>query len=225
MTTKFRFTKKSSNKKTGPIPVTTTERKSCAPSCPLANAGCYGDGGPIALVWKQTETMGMSLKELCANIAGLPAGQLWRHNQVGDLPHKNGVITKSAIEQIANANVGKRGFTYTHHDMSIRENVLCVAAANVVGFTVNLSGNNPAHADELKMWGIAPVVTVLPADTDLGANLTTPDGHKITICPAVTGQSPDCATCKLCAIPNRSTIIGFPAHGMRKRAASEIASI
>src|SRR5712671_1885545 len=41
------------------------------------------------------------------------------------------------------------------------ENRRLVAAAVKAGFTVNLSADNPAHADRLAEVGIAPVVTVL----------------------------------------------------------------
>ena len=41
------------------------------------------------------------------------------------------------------------------------ENRRLIAAAVEAGFTVNLSADNPAHADRLADLGIAPVVTVL----------------------------------------------------------------
>lgn len=44
----------------------------------------------------------------------------------------------------------------------VATNRAAVAAANAAGFTVNLSGNNVAHADALAALAIAPVVTVLP---------------------------------------------------------------
>jgi len=220
---KYRFTRKSGNVKTGPIPVTTTERKSCPSICPLRDAGCYGDGGPIRNVWNQTATThGISLTELCKEIAALQDGQLWRHNQVGDLPHNKQVIDAKAVAAIIRANHGKRGFTYTHHDMSKRLNRIVIGGCNVNGFTVNLSANNLTHADSLMGLGIGPVVTILPIEPK-PEDLITPNGHRVIICPAVTGATDNCASCKLCAEPGRKTIIGFPAHGMRKRKASELA--
>ena len=41
------------------------------------------------------------------------------------------------------------------------ENRLLIAMAVKAGFTVNLSADNPAQADQLAALGIAPVVTVL----------------------------------------------------------------
>jgi len=165
--------------------------------------------------------MGMDIDQLCEQIESLPAGQLWRHNQAGDLAHNNQLIDGPSLTKLIDANDGKRGFTYTHHDPKKRHNRGLIKTANAEGFTINLSGNNPAHADELADLNIGPVVTVLPIDQL--ENTTTPAGRKITICPVVTGKATSCATCKLCAKANRKTIIGFPAHGMRKRMAGEIA--
>ena len=119
------------------------------------------------------------------------------------------------------ANRGKRGFTYTHHDMSNPHNRLMVAVANSENFTVNMSANNLSEADTLANHEIGPVVVVLP--TDQLTNTVTPEGKAVVICPAVTGKAKSCATCKLCAFPNRQSIIGFPAHGNSKRKAELVA--
>ena len=219
----YRFTERSRNVKTGNIPVTTSAKSTCPSICPLKDSGCYADGGPLAIVWNQVSGNGYGIKDLCRDIESLPDGQLWRHNQAGDLPHKKQRINKSLLDQIVLANVGKRGFTYTHHDMSIAHNRAQVEASNLLGFTINLSGNNPAHADELADLGIAPVVTVLPIDQR--TNATTPAGRKIVVCPAAIDDTNaiTCKTCQLCAKSNRTAIIGFPAHGMRKKKADNIA--
>ena len=220
-----RLTLKSRNKKTGAIPVSTTERKSCPDTCPLKSNGCYADGGPLAIVWNQTSDIGDNWKTFCAKIKDLKPGQLWRHNQAGDLPHKKGIIDKSKMELLVNSNVGKKGFTYTHHDMTIKENVLCVGAANLAGFTVNVSANNLDHADALKQLSqCIPVVVVLPIDQI--KNTTTPQGHKVVVCPAAIDKTDkiSCATCKLCAVSQRDAIIGFPAHGASKKKAAIVAT-
>lgn len=90
------------------------------------------------------------------------------------------------------------------------------------GFTINLSGNNPAHADDLADMQAGPVTTVLPSDQT--ENTTTPAGRKIVVCPAVTRDDVSCSTCGLCAVRDRKVIIGFPAHGSSRKRASSIAS-
>jgi hypothetical protein len=220
---KYYFTRKSRNRKTGPIPVTMTERKSCPSICPFKDAGCYADGFPLSLHWDRVETVGITLKTLCDNIADLPDGQLWRMNAAGDLPgFKNGKIAPVAVDKIVTANAGKKGFTYCHHDTDQKANRDVIADANKRGFTINLSGNNLTHADKLMKLKIGPVVTVLGAKAK--DNMFTPDGHRVVICPAVTGKTESCATCGICADAKRQTIVGFPAHGNRKRLADQIAT-
>jgi len=204
--------------------VTTTEKKSCPKACPLKDNGCYADGGPLAIVWRDTETIGKDLDALCDDIRALKPGALWRHNQAGDLPHNDETIDFDALDKIVAANKGKKGFTYTHHTMNIYRNRIAVKDANEDGFTVNLSANNLEHADNLKALDLGPVVVVLPETQT--TNLITPMGNKVTVCPAAIDKTDkiNCANCKLCAISDRETIIGFPAHGMRKKKAGIIAS-
>jgi len=219
----FHASKKSGNAKTGPIPVTTTSQNSCPPSCPFSGGGCYAKSGPLALHWARVSqgARGGSLDELTAFIAGLPAGQLYRHNQAGDLPGKGESLDYRALRKIVQANAGRRGFTYTHkHER--RSNLKHIKAANDGGFTINLSANSPAHADELADTGAGPVVCVL--DQAMTKNTTTPAGRKIVVCPATVRDDVTCSTCGLCARSSRSVIIGFPAHGTSKRKASAISN-
>jgi len=232
------FVKKSSNGKIGSIPCTSTERSSCPSACALAgDGGCYGDSGYYTrLNWNKIDSgeRGSDWADLCRNVAALPDGQLWRHNVVGDLPHKNQRIDRAKLVQLINANAGKRGFTYTHHNMAISDNAELVRMANECGFTVNISADSPALADVYASHKLGPVVCIVPevyarkekagqwAETlsEYGERIgpmppTTPKGRKIVVCPA-TYLDKTCETCKLCAIPDRSVIIGFPAHGSRK---------
>ena len=81
----------SSNSKVGPIPVSTTEASTCPPSCPFIDAGCYAKTGPVSWHWKKVTNglRGDTFKEFLGKIKALPKGQLWRHNQAGDLPGSN----------------------------------------------------------------------------------------------------------------------------------------
>jgi hypothetical protein len=162
---------------------------------------------------------GMEWDAFCESIADLPDGQLWRHNQAGDLPHVDGVIDSAALSTLIEANNGKRGFTYTHHVAS-DAHIDTLTVANVAGFTVNLSANNLHHADTLMATGL-PVVVVLPADQR--TNTTTPAGNRVVVCPATVRDDVSCATCQLCQRADRSTIIGFPAHGTGAKRADSIA--
>lgn len=220
------LTLESRNAKTGKIPVSTTTALTCPLSCPFNTAnegGCYASGGPLRIQWgKVTDgKAGMGWTAFCEAVSKLPEDQLWRHNQAGDLPGNRVKINRPALERLVKANRGKRGFTYTHYSMHDAGNRDAVAYANANGFTVNLSGNNLKHADELADLGIAPVVVVLPASQT--ENTTTPKGRKVVVCPATIRDDVNCKTCGLCA-RLRDAIIGFPAHGAAHRKADAIAS-
>ena len=224
----IQFTRISRNSKTGPIPVTTTSEESCPTDCPLKANGCFAEGGPLAILWRNVTARkaGLAWDTAMTAITALPKLTLWRHNQAGDLPGVGNDIDVTAMRQLVRANKGKRGFTYTHKPVtgdSVQSiaNALLVAEANEQGFTINLSANTLAHADELAATGLGPVVVVLPSDQTRAT--TTPQGRKVAICPATISDDVTCITCGLCALASRKAIIGFPAHGASKRKASAIA--
>lgn len=194
------LTLKSKNVKTGPIPVSTTSPETCPDACPLRGNGCYAETGPIAIVWRKVAdgTLGGNWRAFCKAIAALPLGQLWRHNQAGDLPGRGNKIDSPKLWALVAANRGKRGFTYTHKPMDTVENRHAVEYANAHGFTINLSANNLAHADSLTDLGIAPVVTVLPSAVRGNVRLATPAGRRVVVCPATYRDDVTCASCQLC---------------------------
>ena len=207
------LTPKSANVKTGPIPVSTTERASCPADCKM-KAECYAASGPLALHWAAVSagSRGTDWATFTDAIAALPDGQLWRHNQAGDLPQRDGTIDAALLGDLVAANIGKRGFTYSHHRDAA--SIQWIRHANAWGFTVNLSANDLADADTLADADAGPVVVVLPSTQTV--NTTTPRGRQVVICPATQREDVSCATCQLCQ-RQRAAIVGFPAHGTRKR--------
>ena len=207
------FTLKSANVKTGPIPVSTTEQASCPDDCTMKKE-CYAKSGPLALHWAAVSngTRGTDWATFTDAVASMPDGQLWRHNQAGDLPVAGGTVDAVKLGQLVAANAGRRGFTYSHHRDA--DSIAWIRHANAWGFTVNLSANDLADADALAEHNAGPVVVVLPSTTT--ANTTTPAGRAVVICPATQRDDVSCATCQLCQ-RQRSAIVGFPAHGTKKR--------
>lgn len=224
------FTRKSGNAKTGPIPVSMSVKNTCPDTCPLKQGGCYAAYGPVNLHWIRLSKgkVGIPFAQFCEEIASLPVGQIWRHNQAGDLAGKCNAIDVEALEQLTAANVGRKGFTYTHKPVLngqdsnnvVDTNRRAIADANKNGFTINLSADNLREADEMLALGIGPVVTLLPEGS---GNVTTPAGHKVVVCPAVQNEFTNCQVCGLCAKGNRKVVIGFPAHGTAKRKADAVA--
>jgi hypothetical protein len=243
-TMKVQFIAVSQNAKTGPIPASTVERASCWSGCALYENGCYAEAGALALHWDRVSQglAGGSWSEFCTKVATLRPGRLWRYAQAGDLPGYGAEIDGVLLDELVAANIGKNAIAFTHKpvlgdDPVVVENRRLVAAAVKAGFTVNLSANNPAHADRLADLEIAPVVTVLArayarkavrhrfkrrrnewAETisewrDRTASLPryTPAGRRIAICPA-TYSDATCKSCGACAHA-RAAVIGFPAHG------------
>lgn len=208
----YHLVRVSRNRKTGPIPVTTTSANSCPPGCSFKGQGCYAESGPLAIHWRHVSEgrRGCNFGELLQEIAGLRRHALWRHNQAGDLtPEAPGVIDARKLTRLAMANRGRRGFTYTHYPPT-PANQTAIREANRLGFTVNLSAETLTQADAYADLDIAPVVVVLPQ----GATkpLRTPAGRQVIVCPASTGNS-DCLNCGICQQRDRVAIVGFPAHG------------
>jgi hypothetical protein len=220
----YQLVKKSHNSKTGEIPVSTSAAETCPSACPFKANGCYAEAGFYTnLNWKKVTTgeRGKDWQSFLEDVRSIADGQLWRHNVAGDLPGKDNAINGKALGELAAANTGKRGFTYTHKPMDTATNRDAVKLANENGFTVNLSANTLAHADELKDLGIAPVVVVVAHDAP--AKLATPKGNTVVVCPAQQHEDVTCKSCGLCAIKDRKVIIGFQAHGKALKRAEAIA--
>jgi hypothetical protein len=229
---KFLITMKSGNRITGPIMVTTSPRSTCPTECPFRKSAggdeaglCYAEHGHLGhYIWSGLDKARpgqkisgripvYSFNSLVRIIQALPEGTLWRHNQAGDLPSADKAsIDGARLQALADANKGRRGFTYTHFDVLTNlSNRSAVQHANAAGFTINLSADTLAEADALADTGCAPVTVVVPASQT--TNTTTPKGRKVVICPARTTLGISCATCGICAVSQRKAIIAFPALG------------
>ena len=223
---------KSTNQKTGPIPVSTSPKRTCPGVCPFHGEGCYAESGPLAIHWAQVSSgsRGEPWQVFLGRIREFPESQLWRHNQAGDLPGAGNRIDATKLGQLASANQGKRGFTYTHKPVIrtngvpsdvVKSNRSAVRSALRQGFTINLSGNSLSHADKLAKTGL-PVATVVPSGTTT-PTLKTPAGNLVVICPAQRMDDKTCASCGLCSKADRSFLIGFLPHGTGARKVNSIA--
>lgn len=218
----------SSNRKVGKIPVSTTEKSSCPNSCPLMNTDCYARLGPLGIHWNKVGNgRGDNWSAFCDRVKKFITGQLWRHNQAGDLPKDSNIssevdrIDADKCAELSAASLHTRGWTYTHYDMSDPHNRKVVHEMNsVTGMTVNLSADSISQAEYLYNLKIAPVCVTLPSDTPVIGNKT-PSGLQIVICPAQTNDNLNCAQCKLCQVKTRKSIVGFLAHGVSSKRLSK----
>jgi len=225
----YHLSLKSSNAKTGAIPVSTSSKLTCPDACPMKRNGCYAASGSLNIHWLKIsrDERGVSFEEFIKQISFIPLGQLWRHNQAGDLPGVNNKINKKQLFALVKANKGRKGFTYSHKlvigsEKFVLNNRAYIKYANDNGFTINLSGNSLAHADELKALNIGPVAAIVPFGTP--NTFVTPAGNKGVICPAQReGNNTTCEKCQLCQ-KQRSVIVGFIPHGNSKNKVNQIAN-
>ena len=209
----------SGNVKTGEVPVSMSSSPTCPPSCAHRGGACYAESHFVGMHWRRLSAgEGMTWDEFCKRIAELPEGQVWRHNEAGDLPGTGEVIDVVLLEQLVEANRGRNGFTYTHKEVfdddgDAVSNRLAIMAANANGFTVNLSADSLDHADALLDLSIGPVAVTLPEYAP--QKTTTPKGRKVIVCPAQWSDA-TCQSCQLCAKWPRKVVIGFWAHGAGK---------
>ena len=212
---------KSGNAKVGPIPVSTTEEKSCPNECPLKGTDCYARFGPLGMHWRKVKEgeRGDNWDSFCERVEKFDDEQLWRHNQAGDLPQNSkGKIHATKARKLAKASKHTKGWTYTHYNPLDSHNQKIIKEMNASGgLTVNLSADSLEQADEYAKIG--PTVVVLPKDAPTSGNKT-PNGLPIVVCPAQTADI-NCQQCGLCQIRDRKSIVGFLAHGTASKRLSE----
>jgi hypothetical protein len=234
---KYLLTMKSSNVKTGPIPVSISSKYTCPIDCAFYwkqvdddQGGCYGANGHLNIHWNAVTagTRGVEFDVFCKQVESLPAKQLWRYGVAGDLPGLQNQIDEYQLKKLVRANDNRDCIAYSHKYNS-KANMVLLKFANDNGMTINLSANNLKHADMLSKYDM-PVVVALPirhkADPKV---IYTPAGLKVLTCPAVTSSKVTCKSCGLCAKrdrfdqnTNQRLIIGFPAHGSKKALVSSI---
>lgn len=217
MALKVTITECSQNKKTGPILTTMTSASSCPNSCALKGAGCYAEHGPTAIHWRKVDEKGLEWDEFCDELKRKLRGKsLWRHNVAGDLPTLADGVTVSGrhMGRLAAKAVDVPGFTYTHHKLTDSNVNLFSYINEDFDFTINVSADSLDAADASFALGL-PTTVVVPSDWT-GLRQTN-KGNPVVICPASTHEGVTCENCRLCAKADRKSIVGFPAHGVRRR--------
>ncbi|KQS84311.1 hypothetical protein ASG58_21310 [Rhizobium sp. Leaf383] len=192
----------------------------------------------MSIFWGKVDRgeVGGNFDTFVKEVEQLPRRQMWRYAQAGDLPGEGDSIDREQMTRLAKANRGRPVIAFTHKPATV-ENIETLRQARDLGFSVNLSANNVGHADELVKHGLN-VVVVLPTEyarekeetnTEYRARLNslpkhTPDGNRIAVCPATYTET-NCLQCGACAKSgDRSAIIGFPAHGTKKKQVSQMAT-
>ncbi len=223
----------SDNGKTGPIAVSSTSRRTCPSSCPLAgDQGCYAEAGfHTRLHWDRLSRgeSGLPAAAFIKQVLGLPAGILFRHCVAGDQwpdPADPLRIDQALLLQLARATRHLRAaWSFTHFPMS-PENQAAVRQAAAKGLVVNASTESRSVAAALMCQGLPAVCVVLPDAPAVFRH----EGVRFVACPASHrgrgGRKIQCISCggrfglPLCAQADRPFVITFPAHGPRAAAAA-----
>jgi hypothetical protein len=206
----------SHNRKLGGLPASISTSSTCPTSCPLKARGCYAHRGPLSWQWAKVTagTLGGSWSQFVAAVRALPRGILWRYGEAGDLPGLGDRLDTQKLRDLATANRGRKGFTYSHKPLDREEERQAVSQAIRDGFMINLSADSLTEADQLSELGIAPVAVVVPNFEDMPRK--TPAGRFLTPCPEESHKIP-CSVCQLCSKP-RNSIVAFAARGAEKNA-------
>jgi hypothetical protein len=191
----------------------------------------------MSLFWGKVDRgeAGGNFESFVKDIEQLPKRQMWRYGQAGDLPGEGDEIDRDQMIRLARANRRRPVIAFTHKPPT-EANLETLKQARDLGFSVNLSANNVEHADELLKHGLN-VVVVLPDEyarqnsetkTQYRTRLNqlpkhTPGGARIAVCPATFTET-NCLQCGACAQGDtRAAVIGFPAHGTKKKQVSQMA--
>lgn len=213
--TRYGLTVGSGNRKTGPIAVSTSDRASCPPSCPLRDGGgCYAETGRVRWNWARVSRRGFGMVRLARLLRELPRGAFFRFAVAGDLPGRGAAVDARELAELTDATKHLVAWTYTH-----KRKFAAIRRANAAdGLTINLSADSLAEADELAAVGAGPVVVTLRKDAPTPS--WTPAGRMVAVCPAQLAAGMTCAKCgdgsPLCARKDRDYVVGFRAHGARR---------
>jgi hypothetical protein len=110
-----------------------------------------------------------------------------------------------------------KAYTYTHHSLTLGENLSLIKQANRQGFTINVSTENETAADDAIAAGLPAVMVVSSGESRTSWH--TPAGNVVLVCPAQRENTKTCSSCMLCHKRGKRIIIGFLAHGSAKRRA------
>lgn len=211
----LKYSLSAGNSKTGAMLLVRSPRSTCPESCGLKGNGCYAENFPLALHWLKQDTVGVDFATVLYAVRTLPKKALWRLFEAGDFEPSSEnpeLISSQQVISLLAANNGKRGFGYTHYP--VLPNLETLQLMNASGLTINVSADSFEQAEVYFSLGLPTVVVVaenFPKDIVV-------DGVRVVVCPnQSTPSKPTCLQCQMCQKPDRDYVIGFRAHGTKKR--------
>lgn len=229
--THYHLTPVSSNRKTGPLAVTTTSQDTCPNDCPLKGGDCYAGGkddpvkagaGPLALHWVKVTRgeRGTGLEDHCKALRALPPGRMLRLNQAGDLPGDGELIHYDDAMALCTAAGHRRiAWGYTHYVRTVRNLSVVSGINNYTGTCINASADSLEQAASLHDVGHPTTVVLKDVPKERSFSYAS---VRFVVCPVDSGKTASCASCgagePLCAKKRRDYVIAFLPKGKLKRA-------
>ena len=211
----LKYSLSAGNSKTGAMLLVRSPRSTCPDSCGLKGNGCYAENFPLVLHWVKQDTVGVDFATVLYAVRTLPKKALWRLFEAGDFEPSSEnpeLISSQQVISLLAANKDKRGFGYTHYP--VLPNLETLQLMNASGLTINVSADSFEQAEVYFSLGLPTVVVVaenFPKDSVV-------DGVRVVVCPnQSTPSKPTCLQCQMCQKPDRDYVIGFRAHGTKKR--------
>lgn len=201
---------RSRNAKVGPIACTYRTADTCPTLCPLRERGCYAHGRVFALARGGTEDP--SYANVRALASSLPDGGMVRVNVSGDILDEDGRIDSAylgALSEVATTRPDALVYGYTH---AWRQTAPGIAP----GVVLNASTESREGLEEAIEAGWP--TTVVDDGSLVGSTI---GGRRVVVCPAQTRDDVTCASCRLCARPERRSTVAFLIHGPSKRRAAD----
>lgn len=210
---------RSGNSKTGPIPTTMRPMTTCPSDCPFLPTGevggCYGTGRIFDLAARHSDYLSEDdmHKKLSKGVAR--SARYLRDRVVGDILDDDGAVDMGYIHTIARVAQAKDlvpfGYTHAWRRMTKAQ----VRATAKSGYVLNASCETVDDVRQAVDLGL-PVV-IAGDEIDEGAVIA---GKRVVTCPAQTRDDVTCASCGLCAKPQRKAVVRFLLHGASKKKAA-----
>lgn len=211
----LKYSLSAGNSKTGAMLLVRSPRSTCPDSCGLKGNGCYAYNFPIVMHWIKQETTGVDFSAVLYAIRTLPKKSIWRLFEAGDFESSSEnpeLISPTQVVSLLAANQGKRGFGYTHYP--VLPNLEVLQLMNSSGLTVNVSADTFEQAKLYRSLGLP--TTLLVSENHPKDKVV--DGVRVVVCPnQSTPSKPTCLQCQMCQVVDRDYVIGFRAHGTKKR--------
>jgi hypothetical protein len=204
----------SENRKLGHIAATYRTQDTCPTSCPLLENGCYAHGRLFNHA-KRGEDGVESVRGLARSGGrySIPKGGMLRANVTGDVLDEHGQLDQPYVDALSEVAINRPDvdvYTYTHAWRTLDPNV-------APGVTINASCETEEDLLAAEAAGWPTVVADIKSDSLIGQWV---GSRKVVACPAQIADV-TCEQCRLCAKPNRKSIVAFTAHGATRAKARQ----